>query len=776
MKVEKVRHNHFGFVSSMRTAAWALAAIVAIAAALRFFMASSYSFWFDEILTGIDVQYNYRNFFIDRAKVVEFPLWSWDHPPLYFVMSKYITDWFGPSEITFRATAIIAGILTIPALYLLGKELFGHRAGLLAALLLTIMAFHVRYSQEARPYSLMLFSSVMAYWFLARAMRSSTPWNWIGWTIANLIAIYSHYLAFASLACQVVIAEVARSNRKQLAYLVVACGFIIAAYLPWKDNLLQFIAEPLGGGPSTRTRLAEIVYRLFVSQFGFGYEWLLHIGILLIVVSLFLEKDRAKQSAIIFALGSGFAYLAIFFVDPTSRLMGTRYLLPLLIIWVLLLANAIVKIVLWGDTKINRANWRTNTLFARSNLGILAALLPQLFVVVYIGFSIRDLAVYYQTPREQFKESAEYIKDNMLPGDPVLINRHHYGYNGVLDYYPKQLGYSANVFAGDFDVDQVAAMCVDKQRVWYWTRILKDLSGEPVVEWFNTNGDCSPSEKFNGFLLCSCGESREDILAAAGSEENYPLLVRANLNRSLGKWDEATTLYLEAIQTDADPTIAIQGLRILGQISGNQKLEIDALLQQWIQNPTDESLGRALKQAMGDYFSRNPDLAAELAASAPNLVSHGDFENGNVFFVPGGIDVTPDFSFSLDNSVAHTGTTSLKMEGLTPGFHGGWAAQIPVEGNVPYLFAGYVKTQNIENLKGRLMYWENNGSTHLGWVNFGEPIDEWTFFWTVALIPADQTLINLRPALFEGIGTIWMDELVLINLAENIEKIEASEE
>jgi uncharacterized membrane protein len=65
------------------------------------------------------------------------------HPPLFYVLYKMVLPLWGASEFGARFIAIISGSLTIPLLYELGKVMFEHRTGLLAAMLLTVNPLHV---------------------------------------------------------------------------------------------------------------------------------------------------------------------------------------------------------------------------------------------------------------------------------------------------------------------------------------------------------------------------------------------------------------------------------------------------------------------------------------------------------------------------------------------------------------------------------------------------------------------------------------------------------
>lgn len=748
-----------------------LAGVMLVAALLRIYMADRFSFWFDEILTAIDIQYYYHNFFIDRAGVSQFSLWSWDHPPLYFILTKHFTDWFGHNEFAFRFVALIAGTLTVLALYGLGKELFGPWTGLIAALLLAVSAFHVRYTQEARPYALMMLANVVSYWCLARALKTEKPayGAWLGWAAANIVGFYTHYLSVAVWASQMIVADLARTSRKQFIWLLLASAVVWAAFLPWLDNFLEFLDKPLGGGPATRTQLARIVYRLLVQELAFDRTWFFWVGVTLIVLALIVRRDARLRGIFLLILVGGTAQLAVYFVDPTSRLFGARYILSLLPLWLLMLAQATVVVTTWGHRQAVRLQPIPDTRVSYRRLGLAAAIVPTGVVLIYLGLAAVDLVDYYRTPREDFKGAASYIRDHLLPGEPVLTDARHYGYPGVLEYYPTRLGYQQHLWVEQFDVERVTAMCVDSQRAWYWTRIRDHATiyQDPVAAWLDANGNCGHSDQYPGFLICSCGATPDAVAAAA--TPNNALLTRAHANRVLGNWELATGLYLEAIATEADPASALQGLQILGQLTGDPLLEIHALHRQLWLTPDNPGIGGALKQAFTTYFTQSPAALDQVIETAPNLLPHGSFEEGNPFIVPGGETIRADAIFEVDHTVARTGSASLKVEGLTAQYHDGWSHQVPITGNVPFLLAGYVKSEDAAGLKARVLYWENNGSSHLGWKTLTGTMEPWTFFWTIALIPRHQYVLNVRPALFEGVGTIWMDDLVLINLLEAVE-------
>jgi len=70
-------------------------------------------------------------------------------PALYFFIHAVPIAWLGPTALALRLPAALAGAGTVGAAYLLGRSLFNHRVGLLAALFLSALHFHLHFSRLA---------------------------------------------------------------------------------------------------------------------------------------------------------------------------------------------------------------------------------------------------------------------------------------------------------------------------------------------------------------------------------------------------------------------------------------------------------------------------------------------------------------------------------------------------------------------------------------------------------------------------------------------------
>src|SRR5512146_504375 len=133
-----------------------ISGITVLAAVLRLLYLGKKSFWLDEIVSvsiGRLDPAGFRNIVL-----------SWElNEGLYYTLLR---GWMhlGQGEFVVRLLSVLPAVAAIAFVYLLGRRWFSEQTGLIAALLLAVNAFDVRYAQEARGYSLFAFLVVLACW------------------------------------------------------------------------------------------------------------------------------------------------------------------------------------------------------------------------------------------------------------------------------------------------------------------------------------------------------------------------------------------------------------------------------------------------------------------------------------------------------------------------------------------------------------------------------------------------------------------------------------
>jgi mannosyltransferase len=157
--------------------------VVVVGAALRLFRLGTKSFWLDEATSAVLAQ-------ADRHVFVGAILHRQANMVLYYALLR---GWIrlGSGESVIRCLSVVAGVAAIPAIYLLGTRLFGSKAGRVAALLLSLHAFHIRYSQEARAYSLFLLLAILSSLFFLRSLERPSRKNWAAYILLSALMVYA---------------------------------------------------------------------------------------------------------------------------------------------------------------------------------------------------------------------------------------------------------------------------------------------------------------------------------------------------------------------------------------------------------------------------------------------------------------------------------------------------------------------------------------------------------------------------------------------------------
>ena len=163
------------------------------------------------------------------------------HPPLHFVMHYYLQKLVGDSERVLRAPSALAGVLTIVAMFLLGRRLYTDVEGLIAAGLTAVLAFPIRYSQEARSYMMVALFVVLAAWYWVRVMerlcarKRPARTALAGYIVTATIAACLHYYGLFIIGLQGMAAAALLAWRRPKALLFQPLFYVpvVVHYLWW---------------------------------------------------------------------------------------------------------------------------------------------------------------------------------------------------------------------------------------------------------------------------------------------------------------------------------------------------------------------------------------------------------------------------------------------------------------------------------------------------------------------------------------------------------------
>ena len=341
------------------------------------------------------------------------------HVPGYHTVLKLWIAVFGHGVATTRALSLVLFVLTIPAVYALGRRVFDERDSLFAAALVALSPFLTWYGNEIRMYAALALVVVLNQLCFLRIFQRAARANWTFYALTAVVGIYTHYFFWLTLLTQGVFYLVNRRRfaRGSFLRLATVAGLLLVALAPW----LLFVRSQGGSGGNQPLLLAPTSVDLFntFSQFFAGFQdnfintLLVAMWPMVVLLSLLaLQKTRRVPPEIGYFLLMGLLpVLAAFTVAITVRpVYVTRYLIVAL--------PSLLLFLTWLLTVYGR---RT-ALLLRSVLllGLVAASLQQ--------------ALSPATPvKEDYRAASDYLASAAAPQDIVVISPPFTSY--PFDYY-----------------------------------------------------------------------------------------------------------------------------------------------------------------------------------------------------------------------------------------------------------------------------------------------------------------------------------------------------
>jgi uncharacterized membrane protein len=159
---------------------------------------------------------------------------------------------FGTGDAAARSLSGIFGIATLPLMWIAARRYAGRIAAVGAVVLLATSPFAVRYSTEARMYSMVIFF-VVAGWLVVRAaLDAPTPLRLVAIALVSGLLALTHYWSFYLLAATVLLLLWLWRKHAQPAALRVSVAIMAGAilFLPWLPSFIEqskHTGTPWGG-------------------------------------------------------------------------------------------------------------------------------------------------------------------------------------------------------------------------------------------------------------------------------------------------------------------------------------------------------------------------------------------------------------------------------------------------------------------------------------------------------------------------------------------------
>ena len=555
----------------------ALSGVLLLAAGLRFHRLGGPSLWLDEIAQAVAAAR-------PLPEILAAVQAHHGAAPLDYLITALVVR-ITPAEWALRLPAALWGVLSVYWMARLGRRLGSPTAGVIAALLLAVHPLHLRYSQEARFYSLFILLTLISTEALWRAWDRPTWRSWGIYALLLALGLYTHYFTALVLGLHGIwclsrwIIERRRHPAptrtlwdRPIRFLIAAAGAIIA-FAPW---LLYAVVRERGSPWMTPPTLDMALVAEVLERFAGGaLTW---IWLILAIGGLIRLLRRDQAGAILLLSWAVLPLPLIVLIDRWGRyaffIRQALFILPALL---LLVAQGLVA---FGEMRP-----RAGPTWARRLANGLYGLLLLTFIVA-LGTTLQPrLRSYYtKEQREDWRSVGAMLSANLRPDARVLP----FNVQNIIGFYSPRAARQA----------LPARSLADVRRAYATARPLWILDTPYLSQWAEAQAIRTwladqPKATFDfgmGMRLhyLRAGVDERTLLETAGEfaipEQPHAWASKARIRRALGDLAAALAAYEHAARLARDPEL-IRDYRIaagdtalsLGDLPRAQRLYDQAL-------------------------------------------------------------------------------------------------------------------------------------------------------------------------------------------------------
>jgi uncharacterized membrane protein len=348
---------------------------------------------------------------------------------------------FGDSPAVVRLPSVMAGILTVPAIFLVAKNFYDRETGLVSAAIIASAPVMIDYSTNARGYSIIALLTLL---LLACAAYVVKHKNLIAWAFIVILACLGMYTnptmvyPIAVVYCWIFFNAVFQSvdpeyDFRIYLYLLISAISIgaLSAILYAPIVIYSGFDSLIGNNFIASLSWSDFVESIPVRIRNTWQEW--NRGLPLIVSALgitgfvasialsFTARKRTVPLALTGFIAIGVA-LVLQRVAPWPRVW--LFLFPLFVMWTIAGLLGIIRLV------IERINAKDS----------LIELCSSIFVVFLLVLSISRSYSYYETKSNsmgEVEEAAVFLSSYLEPGDVVVVKSPD---TVILDFYLRRHG------------------------------------------------------------------------------------------------------------------------------------------------------------------------------------------------------------------------------------------------------------------------------------------------------------------------------------------------
>jgi mannosyltransferase len=324
----------------------------------------------------------------------------------------------GDSAFAIRLPSAIASAFAIPVIYDIGRLLFSRPAGLMAALILSLSAYQVRYAQEARGYALLVFLGLASFYFLLSLLDVSKRSRLMiaGYVAATSLLMYTHIYGVLLVVAQGIYLLATREPPRKW---LLPAGLVTVLFVPGVAWLAVNVLSSKGAWNNAMFWVPEPTFAhvvdFFVLYSGFA---LVACAFGLVAAFGLFDLVRSKQGSTAWLL------LAWLLVPIVAPFVVSHLYRPMLLDRYTIAASPAFYLLIAGGIE------------ALKGIKYSRALAATFAIVVAVVSLVATFGYFAATTNTPWREIAGYAEEHARRGDLVLFNEGSGRF--MFGYYPKR--------------------------------------------------------------------------------------------------------------------------------------------------------------------------------------------------------------------------------------------------------------------------------------------------------------------------------------------------
>ncbi|MFN2512830.1 MAG: hypothetical protein ABR568_15590 [Pyrinomonadaceae bacterium] len=202
------------------------ALIVGVFIGARLWGLTASCLWFDEVFSVHAARHEW-------SRLLGFVAADIIHPPLFYALLKVWISVGGESLVWLRLFPLLTTVAVIIPFILLCRELrLASTEVKLALLLMAVNGYLIKYAQEVRMYSLLLFLTVCSLWLFIKFVNATRARKQLlALSVLNLLIVYTHYYGWLLVAAEA--AFLILWDREKLPDFLIAAALLLLCFSPW---------------------------------------------------------------------------------------------------------------------------------------------------------------------------------------------------------------------------------------------------------------------------------------------------------------------------------------------------------------------------------------------------------------------------------------------------------------------------------------------------------------------------------------------------------------